>query len=279
MTPSTNRHHNRAAPTPDTHEHPPVWALLTLAGILTLSLVAPLIAPYDPRAARNGDEAQPPSAQHWAGTDQLGRDVFSRLLYGGGQTLLTAALALLVAGVPGVLVGLLSGYIGGRTDRAIVALLDGLLAIPGLLLAMTLLTVTGRGLTQVALAVGMAAWPSCARLVRAALLPLRHSLLVEATRSLGATHLHIMGRTLLPALTPTLVGVCSLIVGWAILNAAALHFLGFSGDPGVAEWGAMLAEARPAFRVAPWAAFAPGLAITVTLGALNAIADWLTRMR
>lgn len=238
-----------------------------------ISLTAPLIAPYHPLDATNGSELMRPSPRHWFGTDLIGRDVFSRTLHGGRQTLLAAVLALLTAVVPGLLLGLLAGWVGGMVDRVTMAFTDALLAIPALLLAMTLLTVTGRGMMQVSAAVGLSALPAVTRMVRAAVLTVRNSPFVEATLASGARPRYVLLRTLLPNIAPLLVGIATVILSWAVLNAAALNFLGFGGDPGVPEWGQMLAEARQVFYVAPWAGLAPGLAITVTLAAINTLAD------
>lgn len=253
------------------------WQIVALLILVAVSLAAPLIAPYDPLSARNGDELLPPSAQHWLGTDLIGRDVLTRTLYGGRQTLLVAVLALLVAGIPGTLIGLLAGYLGGWVDRLTMALLDALLSIPALLLAMSTLAISGRGLAQVALAAGFAALPGYARLVRANVLPVRSSLYLEATRALGAPPQYLLFRTLLPNVTLELIGALTVVLGWTLLNAAALNYLGFGGDPGIPEWGAMLAEARQVFRVAPWVAIAPGTAIMLTLMLINALADSLIR--
>jgi peptide/nickel transport system permease protein len=244
-----------------------------LGVIGVISLIAPLIAPYHPLDAMNGEELLPPSPRHWFGTDLIGRDVFSRTLHGGRQTLVVAVVAVVVAGIPGVLLGLLAGWFGGALDRVTVAFTDALLAIPALLLAMTFLTVTGYGRLQVATAVGLSALPVVTRMVRAAVLTVRGSPFMEATQALGARPRYLLFGTLLPNIAPMVAGIAIVILSWSVLNAATLNFLGFGGDPGVPEWGQMLAEARQAFYVAPWAGIAPGLAITVTLAAINGLID------
>lgn len=249
-----------------------------LAGLLLLticlvSLAAPVIAPYNPLAAPDGEELQPPSATHLWGTDVIGRDVFSRTLYGGRQTLFVALVGLLVAVIPGAVIGVLAAVIPTWLDRGIGAVLDALLAIPSLLIAFTVLTLLGRGSLQIALACGIAVMPAYARIVRLAALQLRTQPYVEAAYATGASRWYVLRRTLLPNLLETLISAAIVMLAWIVLNASSLHFLGLGGDPGIPEWGAMLAEARQTFRLAPWAALAPGVAITVSLFLVNVLVD------
>jgi peptide/nickel transport system permease protein len=252
-------------------------ALSILALIVILSVLAPWIAPHDPLHAETGDELKPPSAIHPFGTDLLGRDVYSRVLYGGRSTLSVAGLALALAVLPGLVIGLIAGYTTGMIDEIVTVVLDALLAFPALLLALTIVAIVGGGPLQVGVAVGLAGIPPYARVVRAAALSVRAQPFVEAARAIGAMPGHIVIYHVAPNLANTLVGFATVILSWAILNAATLNFLGFGGDPSVPEWGSMLASSRQAFRVAPWAAIAPGVAIMVTLFAVNLVADTLTR--
>ncbi len=253
------------------------FSLSILALIVAVSALAPWIAPHDPLHAETGEELKPPSVRFPLGTDLLGRDVYSRLLYGGRSTLSAAALALVLAVGPGLLLGIVGGYVGGSLDHAISALLNALLAFPSLLLALSVVAIVGSGPIQVAIAVGLAGIAPYARVVRAATLAVRTRLFVEAARSTGATASHILLYHVAPNLVNTLVGFGTVILSWAILNAATLNFLGFGGDPAQPEWGSMLAESRQAFRVAPWAAIVPGVAIMITLLAVNLVADTITR--
>lgn len=248
-------------------------AVLLLFAICVISLAAPVIAPYDPLAAPDGDELKPPSAAHPWGTDVIGRDVFSRTIYGGRQTLIVALAGLLIAVIPGAGLGVLAAVVPNWVDRGIGAVLDALLSIPSLLIAFTILTMLGRGSMQIALACGIAVLPAYARITRAAALQLRSQAFVEAAYAIGATRSHVLRRTLLPNLLEQLISAATVMLAWIILNASSLHFLGLGGDPGIPEWGAMLAEARQTFRLAPWAALAPGLAITVTLFLVNIMAE------
>jgi peptide/nickel transport system permease protein len=251
--------------------------LLLLLSIILLSFAAPLLAPYDPLRSVDGEELQQPSFEHLFGTDWAGRDVFARVVYGGRATLTSATLAVMLSIFPGVLVGLLSGWnVGSIADRVISTLLDAVLAFPGLLLALTIITLIGTGPVPVAIAVGLTGFAPCARFTRASTIIVRQLPHIEAAYAIGAKPYHILLRHILPNIVTTLIGFAVVMLGWAIINAATLNFLGFGGDPASPEWGAMLAESRLTFRIAVWASLAPGLAITLTLLAVNLLADELT---
>ncbi len=252
-------------------------SLLALALIVGASLFAPWIVPHDPLYAETGKELRSPSPEYPFGTDLLGRDVYSRVLEGGRQTLSVALLALVLTVAPGLLLGLVAGYAGGLVDQVIGALLDALLAFPALLLALSIVASLGNGPPQIGIAVGLAGMPSYARVARAATLSIRTRPFVDAAQALGARPARILFYHILPNVMPTLVGFATVILSWAILNAATLSFLGFGGDPSTPEWGSMLAEGRDAFRAAPWAVIAPGLAIMVTLLVVNLFADTLAQ--
>ena len=253
-----------------------IISLAILLILIMLSIFAPQIAPYYPLYA--GDNSlQLPSADHILGTDQIGRDVFSRLLFGGRLTFGIAALALLVITIPGTLIGMVAGYSGEIVDRLLVVVLDALLAFPALLLALAILAIAGRGILQIALAVGIAGMPSYARVVRAKTKELRSRPYIEAAHAVGANAGWILTRHLLPTMLRTLISLGTVSLSWAILNAAMLAYLGFVGDPSSPEWGAMLASARSTFRVAPWTGIAPGLTIMVTLLCVNLLADAITQ--
>lgn len=252
-------------------------AMIILIGVILISLGAPLIAPHDPLHAESGAELHPPSAEYPFGTDLLGRDVLSRLLFGGRQTLGMAGLALTFSVVPGLLIGLAAGYFGGWTDRLLSVLLNALLALPGLLLALTMIAVIGNGLVQIALAVGLAGLPPYARLVRTATRGVRVQSYVGAAQSLGANPLWIMRYHVLPNIAGSLLSFGAVTLSWAILNGAALAFLGFGGDPSAPDWGVMLADGRQVLRVAPWVSLAPGILITLTVFAVNRVAARLSR--
>lgn len=246
--------------------------LAALLFMMLTAVIAPRFAPRDPLQAISGQELRPPSAQFWFGTDLLGRDVFSRVLAGGRQTLFVALLALALAVLPGLAIGTLGGYLGGLFDLVLTTFIDALLAFPSLLLALSVIALAGTGPVAVGIAVGLAGIAPYARVARTAARVVRSSAYIEASRMVGATDRHIIWVHLLPNMTSTLLAFAAVTLSWAALNAATLHFLGFGGDPSVAEWGSMLAEARQAFRTAPWAAVAPGLAIMLTLMLINGLA-------
>lgn len=246
----------------------PLWLFLLFVAAI---LFAPLAAPYDPMRTDAANTLQAPNAAHWVGTDALGRDVLSRALYGGQHTLLIAGAATLIAVVPGVLLGLLSAV--GWLERPIVVLTNALLAFPGLLLALLVITLLGQGAFQLALATGLTQIAPCARVARAAVKSVLAQGYIEAAKGLGAGQVRIVCHYVLPNVMVTVLAYTGVIFAYAILNSAALSFLGLGGEPGIPDWGVMLAEGRQAFRLAPWVAAAPGLAITVTVLLANRAAD------
>lgn len=248
----------------------PLFLLLT---VLALVLLAPVLSPLDPMQTETAAQLQPPSGEHLFGTDLLGRDVFSRALYGGQRTLLIAVLATAAAVVPGTLVGLVAGAKAGKLDAIIVMLLNALLAFPSLMLALVALTLLGTGILPLAIATGVAQMASYARVARSAAIAVRTMGYVEAAYGFGATGWHIMSDHILPNVRMTLLTYAGVVFSYSVLNSAALSFLGLGGEPGVPDWGVMLAEGRMAFRAAPWIGFVPGLAITATVWAVNRLAD------
>jgi ABC-type dipeptide/oligopeptide/nickel transport system permease subunit len=266
-------------------------ALVVLILISAATLAAPLIAPADPMAVHLEEALQPPSRRHLAGTDMFGRDVGSRMLHGGRLTLGAALIATIVAILPGALLGLLAGYFGGLLDAVISRFTDTILAIPYLLLALLIVAVLpaldvrpgqapdagpgGPGLGGAALGVGLAGLPSTVRVVRSAVVRTRRMRYVMAARAVGCTEGRILFWHVLPNVASAMIVVATLQVGWAMLNASALSFLGLGAPPGVPEWGAMLNEGRLYLRQAPWIAAAPGIALTLTILAVNLVGDGL----
>ncbi|MCZ7538610.1 MAG: ABC transporter permease [Anaerolineae bacterium] len=250
-------------------------ALLLLAAMIALAALAPWLATHDPRRAVPEEQLAPPSRGHYFGTDLLGRDVFSRTLYGGRRTLGVALLTALIALGPGLAIGIVAGYGGRWLDAGLMMLMDALLAFPSLILALALIALLGSGTVQVALAVGIAGIPSYARVARAAVIQARALPFVEAARALGAGPRAILWRHVVPAAAPPLLAFAGVTLSWALLNGAALMFLGYGGDIAAPEWGVMLADGRAAFRNAPWVALAPGAALSVTVLAINLLAGGL----
>ncbi len=253
---------------------------LTLLVLISLgTTLAPWLAPDDPHHAEAEIALQDPSSHHPLGTDQIGRDVLSRLLYGGRRTLGAALLTVGFTLVPGLIIGLLAGYFRGWIDWALMIGMDALLAFPSLLLALALVALFGRGMVQIALAVGIAGIPAYARVTRAAVLEARTRLYIEAARAVGARPAGILWRHVVPTILPTLASFAGVMLSWAILSSAALTFLGYGGDIAAPDWGTMLADGRQAFRTAPWLALAPGVALSLTVFAINLLAGSVGQAR
>ena len=262
------------------------WRLLTrdplaLAGLVVLallaagSILAPWIAPYDPTSTSPRAMLQPPSAEHLLGTDDLGRDVLSRLLY-AGRVSLGLALAVAVGSVGiGALLGGVAGLLGGRSDRAISAVVDTLLAIPPLALAMVASAFVQLDLARLTAILALVSWPGVARIARGQVLSLREREYVEAARAAGAGTPRLLLRHLLPNATAPLAVAGTLLVATAILVESALSYLGFGLPPPTASWGGMLNEAQLWFQEAPWLAIFPGLAITLAVASVNVVGDAL----
>jgi ABC-type dipeptide/oligopeptide/nickel transport system permease subunit len=265
---------------------PGVWAryrrnraallgLAILALFFALTMVAPLVTPYDPIQNRLQDALQDPSAAHPLGTDHLGRDILARIVYGGRFSLLIGFAAIGLGLVVGVPLGAVSGYYGGYVDLAIQRLVDILLSFPGFLLALSLVAILGIGLNNVIVAVGVGAVPGFVRLVRASTLAIRRMAYVEAALSLGASGPGIIGRHILPnALAPIIVQA-TLGLGSTLLTAAGLGFLGLGVQQPTPEWGSMLGEGRQYIFSNPHMATFPGLAIFAAVVGFNLLGDGL----
>ena len=252
-----------------------VVALTVLLALAAGALLAPLIAPADPLAQTLAARLEPPSAAHWLGTDQLGRDVLSRLLYGARISLVIGLTVVLLAGIFGTLVGLVAGSAGGAVEEGLMRLTDVFLAFPPLILAMAIAGALGPSLTNAIVAIAVVTWAIYARLTRGQILSLRRREFVEAARSIGASRSRILFRHLLPnALAPLLVQA-SFDMGAAIVSAAGLSFIGFGAQPPTPEWGVMISEGRNFISTEPWLALFPGLAILLAVGAFNVLGDGL----
>lgn len=250
-------------------------SLLWLAAIALGAVLAPYLAPAGPLATDPSRALLPPGPGGWLGTDFLGRDVLARLLWGGRWTLWMGAEALALAVGLGLPLGLAAGGTGGLRDGVLMRLVDAWLAFPGLLLAMAVVAILGPGLSSVAVAVGLAAAAPYARVARATAREIRAQPYIDAARAVGATPWRVILRHILPNAAPALVAFAATQLGWVLLNGAALNFLGLGVPPGTPEWGAMLAEGRAYLRDAPWAAIAPGVALTLTVLAANVLGDRL----
>ncbi len=250
-------------------------AMLFLLGLAFVAVAAPWIAPYSPTAQDVNNMLAAPSPAHWLGTDDLGRDVFSRLIYGAPATFYASLLAVTVAVLIGVPVGLIAGFFGGVVDDIICRIIDTFLAFPAIVLAIAVTSALGIGLTNGMIAVGIVFFPQLARLVRAKTLVVRQELYVDAARTFGASTSRILWRHVLPnAIQPVLVQVTLLLAG-ALLAEASLSFLGLGIQPPDPSWGAMLARAYQYMEIAPEQMYAPGLAILFTALAFNALGESL----
>lgn len=249
--------------------------LTLILAVLFMAVVAEIIAPYRYDEVDLSRRLQPPSERHFFGTDYLGRDVFSRVIYGARIALWVGLLVVLVEASIGVTLGILAGYYNGALDKIISALTDMLWAFPPIVLALAIVMVLGPGITNVAFAIAVVSWAPYTRVVRAKTQSLVNREFVIAARAIGESDVSIMFRYIIPNVLPTLIVLATLTVPSAILYATALSFLGFGAQPPTPDWGAMLSEARDYIFVAPWCALFPGLFITLTALSFNVLGDAL----
>jgi peptide/nickel transport system permease protein len=255
--------------------------LVIVAGSIVLAVVAPALAPSDPVRNDLLERLVPPmwmeggSGRHPLGTDTLGRDVVSRLLYGARVSLMVGFSAVVVAGALGLLLGLVSGYYGGRLDDLLMRVGDVQLAFPALVLAIAVLAVVGSGLLNIVLVLGVTGWVTYARIARGETLSLRHREFVEGARALGAGDAAILWRHVLPNVLPSITVVATFSVARTIIAEASLSFLGLGLPPPAPSWGAMLDEGRNYLTTGWWLALFPGLAILAVVLGINVVGDWL----
>ena len=251
------------------------FGLVVLGLVVICAVFAPMISPYDPLKQDYLAIAQPPSPAHWLGTDDLGRDVLSRVIYGSRVSLQVGAISVAIAVTLGAVLGLLSGYLGGVVDEVIMRFVDAVQAFPGLILALGLTAALGPSIRNVMIAIGFISSPTIARLARAQTLSIRESEYVAASRISGASASRIIARHIWPNATSPLTVQATLLVATAIVTEASLSFLGVGVQPPTPSWGSMLRTGSQYLEVAPWLAFAPGLAIFVTVLSFNFIGDGL----
>jgi peptide/nickel transport system permease protein len=246
-----------------------------LVVLLGVALLAPLLAPYDPLEQDLYARLQPPSMAHPLGTDDFGRDILSRMIYGSRISLRIGAASITAALLVGTLLGLWAGYWGGWADTLIMRCMDLLLAFPSILLAIAIVAVAGPGIDNAIMAVSIVLIPQFARLVRSSVLTVREAAYVEAARALGAGQARILFVGVLPNCMAPIIVQTTLGLGTAILDAAGLSFLGLGAQPPTPEWGAMLAGGRELLMDAPWVMTFPGLAIFIVVLAINLFGDGL----
>lgn len=251
-------------------------SLLVLLGALGIAVMADRIAPYDPLVADFLAIAKPPSAEHLFGTDQLGRDVLSRIIYGTRLTLLIAVAAVAVGDSIGFVWGLVAGYAGGKLDLVSLRLLDLMMAFPALILAMLLLAGMGSGVLTVTIAIAVTRIPGTTRVIRSIVLSTKEMAFVDAARAIGVQPVRILAKHIAPQCVAPMLVLASLNLGTAIFAEAALSFLGVGTPPPAPTWGSMLGGVLAgAFRPPWWLVLAPGLAITLTIMAANLLGDAL----
>jgi peptide/nickel transport system permease protein len=245
--------------------------------IILCCIFAPILAPYTESAQDLSSSLAPPSPRHILGADKIGRDLYSRLLYGGRVTLLSALGVVLLSVVIAVPLGLFSGYYGGRFDSIVGRFCDVLLSFPSLLLAFIFVAALGRGITNAVVALGIVYVPMLTRLVRSLTLIEKTKTYVEAAESIGFSRLYIMFRHIFPNCVDTVMVQLTLDLAYAVLDLAALSFLGLGVRPPTADWGAMLDEGRNFLLQSPLLALAPGAAIVITVVSLNIFCDYVSQ--
>ncbi|MGE7368906.1 ABC transporter permease [Neorhizobium sp. NPDC001467] len=264
----------------------PIWEKLSrepvglcgffvLLVLLVFALFAPLIAPYDPAVQNLQAAFQPPSWSHLAGTDEFGRDIFSRLVYGARITISTILSVTLIVGPIGLIVGVVSGFVGGRTDAILMRFTDIVLSFPSLILALAFAAALGAGLGTAIVAISLTSWPAIARLARAEALIVRNTDYVAAARLYGASPMRLLFLYIAPMCIPSVVVRLTLNMAGIILTAASLGFLGLGAQPPAPEWGAMISSGRKFMLDHWWVAVMPGLAILITSLAFNLVGDTL----
>ncbi|MBG9943743.1 ABC transporter permease subunit [Brevibacillus formosus] len=251
------------------------WAGFFILFLFIIALFGPWIAPYDPYEPNYDVTLQTPSIEHWAGTDEYGRDILSRIIVGTGISLGVSFSSVLVGAVVGTILGLISGYYGGWMDRLIMRWSDVMFAFPDLLLAIAIVAILGPGLTNVVVAVAVFSIPSFARLIRGNTLAAKEAVFVEAARSMGAKSSRIMFRHIFPETVSSMIVFFSMRIGTSILAASSLSFLGLGAAPESPDWGAMLSMGRDYLATSPHVVIIPGIAIFLTVLAFNLVGDGL----
>ncbi len=250
-------------------------ALVLLALLANLAIFAPLIATHDPTQQSWRAVRQAPSLAHWLGSDEVGRDIFSRVVYGTRASLSAGVISVAIAIVAGVPLGLLAGYVGGWTDALISRVTDAMLACPFLILAIALAAFLGPSLQNAMIAIGITATPVFVRLTRGQVLSIKMEDYVEAARAVGNTKVRIAWKHILPNVMPQLLVQGTLTIATAIIAEASLSFLGLGQQPPAPSWGSMLNVAQRFLSNAPWMAIFPGLAIFITVLSFNLLGDGL----
>lgn len=243
--------------------------------LLGIALAAPLIAPYDPLEAVMKEAYLPPSSEHYFGTDKLGRDSFSRVLYGASYSLSSVLLLVTVIFIVGTSLGVVAGYVGGKVDSVIMRISDMMISFPGMILAIAIAGILGGSLINAIIALTIVTWTKYARLSRSMVLKVKKQDFVEAAVVNGGKPIHIIWRHIVPNILPLMVITAAADIGAMMMELAGLSFLGFGSQPPAPEWGLMLNEGRQQLQTAPWLMIFPGLAIFLTVVIFNLWGDAL----
>jgi peptide/nickel transport system permease protein len=252
-----------------------VIGLALVLGLLLVAALAPLIATHSPTQQALADRLQPPSTDHWLGTDELGRDIYSRIVHGSRLTLYIVGLVVLLVGPVGLLVGTVAGYVGGWLDVVLMRITDVFLAFPRLILALAFVAALGPGIENAIIAIAITAWPPYARIARAETITVRNSDFIAAIRLQGASRARIIWGHIAPLCTSSLVVRLTLDMAGIILTAAGLGFLGLGAQPPLPEWGAMISSGRQYLLEQWWVATMPGIAILIVSLGFNLLGDGL----
>ncbi|CDZ69956.1 Putative dipeptide/nickel transporter, Inner membrane permease subunit (YddQ) [Neorhizobium galegae bv. orientalis] len=251
------------------------FGLVVITILVLTAIVAPLIAPYDPNVINLGNTLKPPSAEHWFGTDELGRDIMSRIIYGTRISLTIITIVSVIVGPIGLLVGTTAGYFGGWYDTIMMRITDIFLSFPSLILSLAFVAALGAGLENAIIAIGLTTWPPIARLARAETLTFRGADYISASRMQGASALRIIIKSIMPMCLPSVLVRITLSMATVILTAAGLGFLGLGAQPPLPEWGAMIATGRRYMLDNWWLVAFPGGAILLVSLAFNLLGDGL----
>ena len=243
--------------------------------IVRVAICAPLISPYDPYESAIQNSLLPPSAEHYFGTDKLGRDIFTRILYGARISITMALIVVVISGGLGTLIGVISAYVGGKIDNAIMRVTDVFLAFPGIVLAIAIAGVLGGSAVNAVLAVVIVGWTKYARLARSLTLKVKQQDYLSAAITNGTRPIAMIRRHILPNIIPIIIVTAALDIGALMMELAGLSFLGFGAQPPTPEWGLMLNEGRQLIQTAPWLMIFPGLAIASVVAIFNLWGDSL----
>lgn len=252
-----------------------LFGMIVAAIVIFTAIFAPLLAPYDPLAIKLTDRLKPPTEAHWMGTDHLGRDIFSRVIYGARISMQVGVISVLLGSIVGLVAGAAAGFVGGKTDTIIMGIMDAIYAFPAILLALALVAAFGPGLVTVMTAIAIVRIPVFARTVRSSVLAEREKEYIEAARCIGQRELVILARHILPNIVAPIIVVTTTYFATAIVVEASLSFLGVGVPPPQASWGVMLNDGRKFMEAVPHVVIFPGIAISLTVLGFNMLGDGL----